>query len=103
MPAEPVEKYLFDDFELLPRQRVLLRGGSRIPLTPKPLGTLLLLVARAGQTVTKEELFEKVWNGAAVEENNLSQSISPLRKALWEIQICSRRLLQTREESELAP
>ena len=84
MPADPVEKYRFDDFELLPRQRVLLRGGTRIPLTPKPLGTLLLLVARAGQTVTKEELFEQVWNGAAVEENNLTQSISALRKALGE-------------------
>jgi len=84
VPAEPVEKYRFDDFELLPRQRVLLRGGSRIPLTPKPLGTLLLLVARAGQTVTKEELFEQVWNGATVEENNLTQSISALRKALGE-------------------
>jgi len=54
VPAEPVEKYRFDDFELLPRQRVLLRAGLRIPLTPKPLGTLLLLVARAGHTVTKE-------------------------------------------------
>ncbi len=84
MPAEPVEKYRFGDFELLPRQRVLLRAGSRIPLTPKPLGTLLLLVARAGQTVTKEELFDEVWNGAAVEENNLTQSISALRKALGE-------------------
>jgi len=84
VPADPVEKYRFDDFELLPRQRVLLRGGTRIPLTPKPLGTLLLLVARAGQTVTKEELFEQVWNGAAVEENNLTQSISALRKALGE-------------------
>jgi DNA-binding winged helix-turn-helix (wHTH) protein/TolB-like protein len=79
-----VEKYRFDDFELLPRQRVLLRAGLRIPLTPKPLGTLLLLVARAGHTVTKEELFEEVWNGAAVEENNLTQSISALRKALGE-------------------
>jgi len=34
--------------------------------------------------VTKEELFEEVWNGAAVEENNLTQSISALRKALGE-------------------
>jgi DNA-binding winged helix-turn-helix (wHTH) protein/tetratricopeptide (TPR) repeat protein len=82
--GEPVEKYRFDDFELMPRQRVLLRAGSRIPLTPKPLSTLLLLVARAGQTVTKEELFEEVWNGAVVEENNLTQSISALRKALGE-------------------
>lgn len=82
--TERVERYRFEDFELLPRQRLLLRAGSRVPLTPKPLGTLLLLVARAGHTVTKEELFDQVWNGAAVEENNLMQSISVLRKALGE-------------------
>jgi DNA-binding winged helix-turn-helix (wHTH) protein len=82
--TERVERYRFDDFELLPRQRVLIRAGLRIPLTPKPLGTLLLLVARAGRTVTKEELFDQVWNGTAVEENNLMQSISALRKALGE-------------------
>ena len=82
--AEGVEKYQFDDFDLLPKQRVLLRSGSRIPLTPKPLMTLLLLVGRAGQTVTKEEIFAEVWNGTTVDENNLTQSISALRKALGE-------------------
>ena len=82
--AEHVEKYRFDDFDLLPKQRVLLRAGARIQLTPKPLGTLLLLVERAGNTVSKEEIFAQVWNGALVEENNLTQSISALRKALGE-------------------
>jgi DNA-binding winged helix-turn-helix (wHTH) protein/tetratricopeptide (TPR) repeat protein len=82
--AESVKKYQFDNFDLLPKQRVLLRAGSRIPLTPKPFDTLLLLVERAGETVSKEELFAQVWRGAAVEENNLTQSISALRKALGE-------------------
>jgi tetratricopeptide (TPR) repeat protein len=41
-------------------------------------------VKHAGQTVSKEELFALVWNGAAVEENNLTQSISTLRRALGE-------------------
>ncbi len=84
LTAEHIEKYQFDDFELLPKPRVLLRAGSRIPLTPKPFDTLLMLVERAGQTVTKEELFAHVWIGADVEENNLTQSISTLRKALGE-------------------
>jgi DNA-binding winged helix-turn-helix (wHTH) protein/tetratricopeptide (TPR) repeat protein len=82
--AEHIEKYQFDEFELLPTPRVLLRAGSRIPLTPKPFDTLLMLVERAGQTVSKEELFAQVWSGAEVEENNLTQSISTLRKALGE-------------------
>ncbi len=82
--AERIEKYCFDDFDLLPKQRLLLREGARIPLTPRPLATLLLLVERSGQTVSKEELFARVWNGASVEENNLTQSISTLRRALGE-------------------
>ncbi|HME09091.1 MAG TPA: winged helix-turn-helix domain-containing protein [Bryobacteraceae bacterium] len=84
LTAEHIEKYQFDEFELLPKPRVLLRAGSRIPLTPKPFDTLLMLVERAGQTVFKEELFAQVWSGAEVEENNLTQSISTLRKALGE-------------------
>jgi DNA-binding winged helix-turn-helix (wHTH) protein len=43
-----------------------------------------MLVERAGQTVSKEELFAHVWSGAEVEDNNLTQSISTLRKALGE-------------------
>src|SRR5580704_916324 len=82
--AEHIEKYQFDEFELLPTPRFLLRAGSRIPLTPKPFDTLLMLVERAGQTVFKEELLAQVWSGAEVEENNLTQSISTLRKALGE-------------------
>jgi DNA-binding winged helix-turn-helix (wHTH) protein/tetratricopeptide (TPR) repeat protein len=84
LTAEHIERYQFDEFELLPKPRVLLRAGSRIPLTPKPFDTLLMLVERAGQTVSKEELFAQVWSGAEVEENNLTQSISTLRKALGE-------------------
>jgi DNA-binding winged helix-turn-helix (wHTH) protein/tetratricopeptide (TPR) repeat protein len=84
LTAEHIERYQFDEFELLPKPRVLLRAGSRIPLTPKPFDTLLMLVERAGQTVPKEELFAQVWSGAEVEENNLTQSISTLRKALGE-------------------
>ena len=82
--AERIEKYRFDDFDLLPKQRLLLREGARIPLTPRPLATLLLLVERSGQTVSKDELFARVWNGAEVEENNLTQSISTLRRVLGE-------------------
>src|SRR5258708_7140413 len=82
--AEHVEKYQFDGFELFPKQRALWRDGVRVALMPKPLDTLILLVERAGVTVLKEDLFARIWNGAAVEENNLTQSISTLRKALGE-------------------
>jgi DNA-binding winged helix-turn-helix (wHTH) protein/tetratricopeptide (TPR) repeat protein len=81
--AQP-RNYRFDQFELFPTQGSLLKDGSRVPLNPKPLATLVLLVERAGETVPKEELLERVWEGSTVEENNLTQSISTLRKVLGE-------------------
>src|SRR5271165_214521 len=77
-------KYRFDEFELSSKRRVLDRAGQRVPLPPKPLEILICLVERAGQTVSKEQLFDEIWNGAAVEENNLTQYISTLRKILGE-------------------
>jgi eukaryotic-like serine/threonine-protein kinase len=77
-------KYRFGEFELFPNQGALWRAGVRVPLMPKPLATLLVLVDRAGETVSKDELLAEVWNGTAVEENNLTQSISTLRKVLGE-------------------
>jgi DNA-binding winged helix-turn-helix (wHTH) protein/tetratricopeptide (TPR) repeat protein/TolB-like protein len=77
-------KYQFGEFELFPNQGALWRAGVRVPLMPKPLATLLVLVDRAGETVSKDDLLAEVWNGMAVEENNLTQSISSLRKALGE-------------------
>ena len=79
-----VEKYQFEVFELYPKQRTLWRAGERIALTPKPLETLVLLIEHAGETVSKESLLEQVWKGASVEENNLTQSISTLRRTLGE-------------------
>ena len=82
--AERPAKYQFGEFELFPTQGALWRAGVRVPLMPKPLATLVVLVDRAGETVSKDELLAEVWSGAAVEENNLTQSISTLRKVLGE-------------------
>ena len=81
---EVTVRYSFDEFELFPKRRILERAGQRIPLTPKPLEILICLVERAGGTVSKEQIFAEIWNGAAVEENNLTQYISALRKMLGE-------------------
>jgi tetratricopeptide (TPR) repeat protein len=43
---------------------------------------LELLLAAAGQVVTKEELQDKLWPGRVVEESNLAQTVSALRKVL---------------------
>jgi len=82
--GRPAIKYQFGEFELFPNQGVLSRAGVRVPLMPKPLATLLVLVEHAGETVSKDDLLSEVWPGTAVEENNLTQSISTLRKVLGE-------------------
>lgn len=53
-----------------------------MPLTPKAFDTLVALLEQSGRTVAKHELLDRIWSGTAVEENNLTQAISRLRKAL---------------------
>src|SRR2546423_7060402 len=76
--------YEFGSFRIDPMKRRLLRDGAIVPLTPKAFETLLALVEHGGEVVEKDDLIEKVWPGVAVEENNLTQNISALRKALGE-------------------
>src|ERR1700722_2290290 len=74
--------YRFGEFMLDPRRRALSRAGSSVPLTPKAFDVLLFLVQNPNRLVTKEELLQSVWGDAFVEEGNLTQYISHLRKAL---------------------
>ncbi len=71
----------FGPFELDLEQRLLLRAGESVPLTPKAFDTLAVLVERQGKIVDKVELLKLVWPDTFVEENNLTQNISSLRKA----------------------
>ncbi len=82
--SKPAYRYHFDSFCVDATKRVLLRDGNRVVITGKSLDTLLALVERAGQTVTKRELIRAVWGSALVDENNLNQCISALRKTLGE-------------------
>jgi Tol biopolymer transport system component/DNA-binding winged helix-turn-helix (wHTH) protein len=74
--------YEFGSFRLDPHEKLLLRNGERVPLTLKACETLLVLVEQHGHIVEKTELMHRVWPDAAVEENNLTQSVSAIRKAL---------------------
>ena len=76
--------YEFGPFHLDCAERLLLRNGEVIPLTPKVLGTLLILLENSGKLVGKEELMKAVWPDTFVEEGNLSYNISILRKTLGE-------------------
>src|ERR1700730_12378903 len=78
--------YEFGGFCLDPTERVLLQAGKRVPLVPKAIETLLILVQHSGHVLTKDELIRSVWPDTFVEENNLNQHISALRRALGEDQ-----------------
>jgi TolB-like protein/DNA-binding winged helix-turn-helix (wHTH) protein/Tfp pilus assembly protein PilF len=76
--------YEFGPFRVDPVKRLLLRDGQAVAVTSKVFDTLMVLVERHGQVLPKDELMEKLWPDTAVEENNLTQQISVLRKALGE-------------------
>jgi len=76
--------YEFGPFTLDPDEHVLRKGQECVPLTPKTFDTLLLLVRCHGRMLTKEELMQTLWPDSFVEESNLTQQISMVRRALGE-------------------
>ncbi len=74
--------YEFGGFRFEPANARLVFGTTVIPLTLKAADTLTVLVTKPDVLVTKDELMAAVWPDAIVEENNLNQQISALRKAL---------------------
>jgi TolB-like protein/DNA-binding winged helix-turn-helix (wHTH) protein/Tfp pilus assembly protein PilF len=76
--------YQFGPYRIDPDTHRLLRGEQLVPLTPKALETLLVLVRHSGAVVSKDELMKQVWPDTFVEEANLAQHIALIRKALGE-------------------
>jgi DNA-binding winged helix-turn-helix (wHTH) protein len=72
----------FGPFRLIPRTRMLLRAGEPVELGPKALEILLTLVENRGRSLTKDELMNAIWPGAAVEESSVGAKIFQLRKIL---------------------
>lgn len=82
MPQSEKRFYEFGSYRLDIKTRVLLRESEIVPLTPKALDTLLVLVERHGELVERKELVKAVWPDVYVEESNLNSHIFMLRKAL---------------------
>ena len=72
----------FGPFRLETTERLLLRAGQPVSLTPKSFDLLVYLVEHAGRLVTKQALMSALWPDSFVEETNLSFTVSTLRKAL---------------------
>lgn len=84
MSQQSERLYEFGPFRVHAVKRVLLRDGEVVPLTSKVFETLLMLVEHSGEILEKDEMMSALWRDTIVEENNLTQHISTLRKALGE-------------------
>src|SRR5216683_5606452 len=74
--------YRLGQFVLDSRKRTVTCADSPVSLTPKAFDVLLFLMQNPNRLVTKEELLLAVWGETFVEEGNLTQYISHLRRAL---------------------
>ena len=79
-PGEGI--YEFDDFRFDVGHLMLYHRGEPIPLAPKAAETLLALIERRGEIVSKDELIKRIWPDAFVEESNLFLYLHILRKTL---------------------
>src|SRR5258706_13300532 len=76
--------YEFADYRVDTGQFRLTKSGRAEPINPTVFKILQILLERAGDSVTKEELMKCVWPDSFVEEGNLNRNMSTLRKALDE-------------------
>ena len=76
------ERLQFGDVTLVPDERLVLRKGQPVALTPKAFDLLLLLAENPGRLLTKEQMMQAVWRDTAVEESNLSYHVFAIRKVL---------------------
>lgn len=82
MSLETQRFYDFGGFRIDLVEKVLLRDGNVVRMTPKVFETLCVLVEGDGRTVLKDELMQRIWEDQFVEESNLTFNIGMLRKAL---------------------
>ncbi len=85
--------YEFGQFRLDSKERLLLRDGEIVPLTPKAFDLMLALVENSGHLLEKGELMQRLWPDSFVEDGSLAQNVSLLRKALGESE--SQKFIET--------
>src|ERR1700674_2887878 len=76
------QRFAFGPFVLDPEGGTLLRQGAPVPVGYRALLLLTAFLNRPGEVLTKSDLIDAAWQGAAVEETNLSVQIASLRKHL---------------------
>src|SRR5258708_14621692 len=81
------EVFLFEDFRLDRRGAGLFQGDGGGAFLPVAIGSrgldiLGVLIDRAGEIVSKDEIIAAVWPGTVVEDSNLTVQVSALRRVL---------------------
>lgn len=84
MTEKKLVSYEFGPYHLRPAERLLLRDGRTVALTPRVFDTLLTFVRNSGRLLSKDDLMRMIWRGTVVEEGNLTQNVFILRKTLGE-------------------
>lgn len=78
----PGRRLRFGPFEVDDSAQIVLRDGAPLAVGQRGARLLATLLRRPGEVVTKTELIDAAWGGAAIEESNLSVQVAALRKAL---------------------
>src|SRR5580704_11118280 len=76
--------FQFEEFQIDARAHTLRREEEIVTLNYRAFDVLLYFVQNPGRVLTRDELLKNVWADTYVDENNLAQSISALRRALEE-------------------
>jgi len=87
--------YLFGEYRIEKTERLLTRQGEVVPLPPKAVELLFVLLENNNHVVTKEELMNRVWADSFVEEANLSRNVFLLRKVLGEGRNGGEKFIET--------
>ena len=74
--------YRFGDYRVDVQARRLDRCGDPVPLEPRPFDLLVHLIRQRRRVVSKEELREQLWHGAAASDAALSRAVMKLRRAV---------------------
>jgi DNA-binding winged helix-turn-helix (wHTH) protein len=96
--------YSFDDVCIDPACFEVRRSGRSLDVEPKVFDVILCLLENRDRVVTKEELFERVWEGRRVAASVLPRAVCLARKIVGEhrIRTLHRRGYRFVGESTLA-
>ncbi len=89
-------RYAFEDFILDTSSGTLLHNGQEIPLRKQAYEMLLILLQRAGELVSKDDLLREIWSEAVVTENSITQCLKEVRHAIGDGELSKIRTVPKR-------